>query len=388
MQKLRAIASRIAAGTVITCLVLTLPMCTNLPAVSNTYAADKADVTKSQFSDLSREHWAYESVSKLAEAGIIAGFPDGRFKPQDTVTYGEYIKMAVMADSDQSINFVNTDETDETSSSNGNWAEGYYETALFKKYLTQNRITKKMLNYPISRRDMALISSAVIGKMTIDNYSEIQAGIKDIDPRTPDEYEITKAYASGVLNGYPDGTFKPDRTLTRAEAAISIERLMKVLESTRGIASDNDEIENIISGPTVFPESMRVEGFPLITNNYSVPLPEKDTELKPIDEIIKHYGIVNIMKPIKYFWFNEDIPYSFKTCDNLVGTERLLFSVADICREVVLINNGNIINTFNTRGYMYGVQGLTEGARLPDYEYIGMFSFGSDIMMVIRNPFS
>ena len=51
MQKLRATAARIAGGAVVTCLVLTLPMCTSLPAVSNTYATDEAEAKKSQFSD-------------------------------------------------------------------------------------------------------------------------------------------------------------------------------------------------------------------------------------------------------------------------------------------------------------------------------------------------
>ncbi len=363
MQKLRATAARIAGGAVVTCLVLTLPMCTSLPAVSNTYATDEAAATKSQFSDLTKEHWAYGSIYRLAEAGIIAGFPDGRFKPEDTVTYGEYIKMAVMADSDQNMNFVNTDETDDTSSSNGNWAESYYETAQFKKYLTQNRITKKMLNYPISRRDMALIASAVIGKMAIDNYSEIQAGIKDIDPRTPDEYEITKAYASGVLNGYPDGTFKPDRTLTRAEAAISIERLMKVQSRENAILQ---EIENA---------------------HKTVPKPIEGTDLKSIDELIINRNEIPIMKDVKYYWTADTFPYEFEKIRSLLGTEALKILPADPARVVIFIKGDKAYRTNMIGACIYLATGTKDGSNLPDFDWLGFYSRNSDKMMLIKRPY-
>ncbi len=41
------------------------------------------------------------------------------------------------------------------------------------------------------------------------------------------EKEIDKAVNSGILNGYPDGTFKPDNTITRAEMAVIINRILE-----------------------------------------------------------------------------------------------------------------------------------------------------------------
>jgi len=368
MEKLEAIAPRITAGTVVACLVLTLPMCTSLPAVSNTYAADAVTVTKSQFSDLKKEHWAYGPINKLAEAGIIAGFPDGRFKPEDTVTYGEYIKMAVIADSNQSIKFVNTDKTDETnerdetSAFNGNWAVSYYETALFKNYFTKNRITKKMLNYPISRRDMALIASSVIGNITIDNYSEIQTAIKDIDSRTPDEYEITKAYATGILTGYPDGTFKPDRTLTRAEAAISIERLISVKTSKNSIAQETEKAQK------------------------TVPEPFEGTELKSINDLITNRNEIPIMKDVKYYWTADTSPYEFEKIRSLLGTEALKILPADPARVVIFIAGNKAYRTNMIGACIYLLTGAEDGSNLPDFDWLGFFSRNSDKMMLIKLP--
>jgi hypothetical protein len=39
------------------------------------------------------------------------------------------------------------------------------------------------------------------------------------------ETPIRKAQASGTMNGYPDGSFKPDEPLTRAKAAVLLDRL-------------------------------------------------------------------------------------------------------------------------------------------------------------------
>ncbi|MBQ1376039.1 MAG: S-layer homology domain-containing protein, partial [Clostridia bacterium] len=50
-----------------------------------------------QFSDVSAEHWASGYVNFCTEMGIINGYPDGTFKPDQTVTYAEYVTMLARA---------------------------------------------------------------------------------------------------------------------------------------------------------------------------------------------------------------------------------------------------------------------------------------------------
>ena len=38
------------------------------------------------FSDLQSNHWAYDAVNKLVAAGIVEGFPDGTFRPDESFT--------------------------------------------------------------------------------------------------------------------------------------------------------------------------------------------------------------------------------------------------------------------------------------------------------------
>ncbi|GAB1475769.1 hypothetical protein MASR2M70_06010 [Bacillota bacterium] len=189
------------------------------------------------FNDLTTDHWAYKNIAGLSEKGVISGYPDGSFKPKKEVTYAEFIKMATLAggDLDGSIE----------AGSGSHWATLYYEAGLSKAYFTKWDIPRSDLDLPIPRKDMALIASGIMGEdvkvSDYGDYDQIMSSISDVGPKDSHEFYIVKAYAAGVLSGYPDGTFKPDGVLTRAEAASVIDRLSKV------IAGDSAAIATVIA---------------------------------------------------------------------------------------------------------------------------------------------
>lgn len=39
-----------------------------------------------EFKDLSDKHWAYKAISSAVEGGLVGGFPDGSFRPEDKIT--------------------------------------------------------------------------------------------------------------------------------------------------------------------------------------------------------------------------------------------------------------------------------------------------------------
>ena len=171
------------------------------------------------YTDLPRTHWAYDSVERMTKDEIIAGYPDGTFRPDATVTYGEFIKMVT------SMTKVNGKYM--KAASNENWAQNYYESGLNCFYYNRYDITQAQLDQPITRSDMALILANTMKDKTtpsLDEYSQILSKITDVDTTTKNETAITKAYKTGVLSGYPDGTFRPGAYLNRAEAASAILR--------------------------------------------------------------------------------------------------------------------------------------------------------------------
>ena len=58
-------------------------------------AAKEVVVTTLLFSDVSKEHWAAGYIQLAKQNGIINGYPDGSFRPENEVSYAETIKMLI-----------------------------------------------------------------------------------------------------------------------------------------------------------------------------------------------------------------------------------------------------------------------------------------------------
>lgn len=78
-------------------------------------------VTQSPFSDVETDHWAISYISTMKDVGIINGFPDGTFLPSGEVTYEQAIKMIVCA--------LNWGEVAVQSSTSEDWSLGYRSMA-------------------------------------------------------------------------------------------------------------------------------------------------------------------------------------------------------------------------------------------------------------------
>jgi hypothetical protein len=47
------------------------------------------------FSDVNSTHWAYDEIKAAVNAGIVNGYEDGTFRPDDNITYEQGIKMTL-----------------------------------------------------------------------------------------------------------------------------------------------------------------------------------------------------------------------------------------------------------------------------------------------------
>ena len=165
------------------------------------------------FSDVPADHWANSYITELSGKGVINGFPDGTFKPSDTLTYGQFIKLIVTASVD-GVDF------DLVSSDLNHWAAPYVKIA--QNYGAVDKdITVEKLDEPISRIEVVRI----LGICDIDMRRHDQKSVEDLlftdisDVDIAGKILLSHAVANGIINGYTDGTFKPDNSLTRAEAS-------------------------------------------------------------------------------------------------------------------------------------------------------------------------
>lgn len=85
----------------------------------------KSSSGTSKFSDVSPGNWYHKAVSYLADSGVISGYPDSTFKPNMTISRAELVTLAIkyakLPVSNGSINFPDV--------SSDHWAKGSIEAA-------------------------------------------------------------------------------------------------------------------------------------------------------------------------------------------------------------------------------------------------------------------
>lgn len=171
----------------------------------------------SPFSDVKESNWAYASVKAMVDKAIINGYPDGTFKPNKKVTYGEFIKLLIVS-KDYNLPIAEKGE---------HWANNHFQKAYELNLFPYGKITTSMLDQEIPREMMAYLLSMSLGDIDIEKYDSLRAEIIDIKGGDEYLYPIVKIYSTGILNGYPDGTFKQKESLTRAEMAVALEKYIK-----------------------------------------------------------------------------------------------------------------------------------------------------------------
>lgn len=165
-----------------------------------------------KFSDM-KDNWSVEYVAELFNKGAIAGYPDGTFKPNNSISRAEFTKIMVTSFGE-----------DPGSYSAGHWATNYLNKAIEKGYIKKGEFDD--LNKAITRAEMARMISRAL-KETPQNIDLLKNQLTDFG-QISSEYKdhIAKVYAAGIITGYPDGSFGPEKTATRAEASTMLVRLL------------------------------------------------------------------------------------------------------------------------------------------------------------------
>lgn len=177
-----------------------------------------------KFKDVPRNNWAFEYIGEMQKRGIINGYPDGKYYPDNYVERCEFAKIMVGA-----AGLRTGDASGEyfADVKYNDWFYEYVETA--KEYLTgyksfgQNYFRPN--NYAL-REDIAVALVKLKGYDTKNTDQHIlQTMFSDYDSIS----ESAKPYVAtavdrGLVSGYDDGTFKGQDSITRAEAAAMLWR--------------------------------------------------------------------------------------------------------------------------------------------------------------------
>lgn len=157
-------------------------------------------------------HWSEADVVSANFRNLVFGTTESRFEPDRKVTRAEFATMLVRASEmrPEAYEDVFADVSKE------DWYAMYLQPA-YKAGIIREKNARP--NDYITREEMCgMAVRALERKHDIQSQKPLFSDINDAD----DIASISKAYGSGIINGYEDNTFKPKDGLTRAEAVAVI----------------------------------------------------------------------------------------------------------------------------------------------------------------------
>lgn len=162
-----------------------------------------------KFHDM-KNHWAVEWVAKLEGLGIISGYGDGTFRPNDNITVAEFTVLVLKA---QGRTIPKTTP----------WYQGIVDTAIKEGLIIKGEFD----NYDqrlINRGEMARIVVRAMGEKPASGSTSF----KD-DYKIPSDIKgfVKTATEYNIISGYTDGTFRHDGYATRAEASTIIAKMIQ-----------------------------------------------------------------------------------------------------------------------------------------------------------------
>lgn len=168
------------------------------------------------FSDVPENAWYAADVEAVQEYGIINGVGDNRFDPDGTLTIAEALTMAVRTNARHNSAEVPVAE--------GAWYQGAVNYATENSMISGTEFADYNAN--ATRAQMAYLFANALPESEYTAINDVTA-LPDVKEQTQYSDEIFLLYNAGILTGSDKyGTFKPNDTIIRAEAAAIINRVV------------------------------------------------------------------------------------------------------------------------------------------------------------------
>ncbi len=175
-------------------------------------------------------------------ATYVAGYEDGTFKPQNNITRAEAMTLLTrVVTDDKNVNGKISANYKDVEA--GTWYEayiGFFQKLGYLDTIAGDHGAKMMPTQNITRGEFTelIYKISALG----DSPSSMKLiSFSDVTDKYPYAVAISYAVGSEVVNGYEDGTFKPDNNITRAEAVTMVNRFLgRVPNGAEGTATFSD----------------------------------------------------------------------------------------------------------------------------------------------------
>lgn len=176
-------------------------------------------------------HWAQPQIEKWIQQGLITGYNDGTFQPDRNISRAEFVALINRA---FNINEAGT-KCSFTDVKSDDWFYQHVVSAYASGYISGYPDGTFRPNESISRQEAAVI---------IARFLNLRASSQEA-LKVFNDFESIPAWASESINavvenkvikGYPDGTFKGNTPISRAEAVVILDRALTIDSALEGIS--------------------------------------------------------------------------------------------------------------------------------------------------------
>jgi hypothetical protein len=173
------------------------------------------------FPDVSTNHPFYEDICWLEQTGITTGFEDGTFRPGADITRQSMAAFTFRISGSPLLPLANTTSFSDVSS-----GFVFYEDV---EWMADEDITRGYSDgtfrpsAPVTRQAMSAFIYRLAGEPSF--LDPTTPSFPDVSESHPFFHEIEWLSQSGIADGYDDGTFKPERSISRQAMAAFLARL-------------------------------------------------------------------------------------------------------------------------------------------------------------------
>jgi len=178
-----------------------------------------------QFKDI-QNHWAADQIKAMVDLGVVSGYADNTFRPDNQITRAEFMTLV-----NKTFKFTASAEMSYPDVKAGDWFASEVSKAKAAGYIAGYQDGTIKPNNQLSRQEAAAM---------IARAAKLEAGNEQLLAKFGDAASIpgwsrgaiAAMVSKGYIAGYSDGTFKPTKTITRAEA-------VAMLAKAQGTAATN-----------------------------------------------------------------------------------------------------------------------------------------------------
>lgn len=162
------------------------------------------------YTDISADHWAKSYIDNLSGKKYVSGYEDGTYKPDNYVTRAEFAKILTNI-----FGVIDKSGVEIADVADSAWYADTMKIAVKAGFVTGYADGTVKPEANITRQEAAVMvyrawGLSPEGELNFTDKAEIADWASN---------QVATLAAKNVLNGYADGTFKPNNNITRAEVA-------------------------------------------------------------------------------------------------------------------------------------------------------------------------